>query len=103
MEHLDEVKYAAGKYVVATANDLISWRFGAGTEGHGEASGPCPTCRGDAYGPPLPDIGGREPVKEFRGATVEVSCACHCGHDHGKGEELGCGRWWIASGRVSRG
>src|SRR4051812_38952588 len=95
-----EVKFAAGAFVDVDAGDLGGWEFRRTPEGVVEAGGPCPTCRGSAYGPRLVDI--TERVKAPPGEDVDVVCECRCGFDHGGGGDAGCGRWWIASYRAPR-
>jgi hypothetical protein len=98
--HLPEVKYSKERVPVGRGV-LVGWTFGRGFGGVDEASGPCPTCKGDAYGPRLPDIAYLElperPTRDPATKRVDVPCECHCGYDHGGGSEKGCGRWWTAS------
>src|SRR5262249_4162973 len=56
MDHVDDVKYAKGRYVVATLDAFATWTFEPQPDGTYSASGPCPECKGDAFGPRLPEI-----------------------------------------------
>jgi hypothetical protein len=99
-EHADGVKYSAGEYVEMSESDLASWRFRAAADGIFEAWGPCPACHGVAFGPRLVDLADRDASKVLVGEDVDVPCECRCGIDHGAGAALGCGRWWISSGKA---
>jgi hypothetical protein len=94
MGHIDDLKYAKERWYEIKPAELQEWIFRRGPDGIYEASGPCPTCKGTAYGPRLAEIERGEPT---RGEEADVVCECHCDYDHGGGEDKGCGRWWIAS------
>ena len=99
-QHDDSLKYAKDVYVDFCDDAVDSWMFGQTADGLYEAQGPCPICRGTAYGPRLVDLGGPA-TKSMPGQDVDVVCACHCDFDHGGGSSAGCGRWWVASFKVS--
>lgn len=76
------------------------WRCGRHPEGTWWASGPCPKCEGDAYGPTLPpDTGGDGAVHAEREIVAakpvaEVRADCRCNFVHGDGS-TSCGRYWV--------
>lgn len=101
MSHVDDVKFVADEYYVFRGDDADGWGFRFAEDGSIAASGPCPICRGESWGPELSEI-VVPPTKAMPGEEVDVPCKCRCGHDHGGGREQGCGRWWIASGVAAR-
>lgn len=96
MGHKPEVKYKS-ELVDFGASHVADWTCGHRKDGTCEASGPCPTCEGTAFGPRTATVGRKiAPRKPDEGVEpCDVPCECHCGHDHGGGEDVGCGRWWI--------
>ena len=97
--HIDSVRFRTDCYVEVGTIELSGWVFERSADGVFDAGGPCPSCRGVAYGPRLVDVSERV-TRALPGQDVDVSCECRCGFDHGGGSDVGCGRWWIASYRV---
>ena len=83
------------------------WSSQKNGDGQVGASGPCPVCFGDAYGPTIPDVGLKVPsgdsalldIRRNRDGDAETSrdvyVECACGFDHGKAGATSCGATWI--------
>lgn len=95
MGHKDEIKHEL-VYVEFSDSHATNWSCRRRKDGTCEASGPCPSCEGTAFGPRTPSIvRGLERRKASELAPCDVPCECRCGNDHGGGKDSGCGRWWI--------
>jgi hypothetical protein len=95
MGHQGEVKHKS-EYLEFDDLHAGNWICGRRKDGTCEASGPCPSCEGTAFGPRTATIVRRVEAKtDERVKPCDVPCECRCGHDHGGGEDVGCGRWWI--------
>ena len=78
------------------------WVCGKHADGTWWASGKCPKCGGDAYGPTLPSLAesGVEQLPSTatdadRQLVAEVRADCRCGDDHGEKDKKSCGRYWV--------
>ena len=97
MPHEDDVQYATE---VLQDADLDGWLKEQNDEGEWTVWGPCPTCRGAAFGPinflpPDGPMNFRPPddgLLKTKASGVLASCAC--GFSHGKDRYPGCGRMW---------
>ena len=72
MTHRDDLKYKV-EYLENPGLDETQWTGFSKPDGYAEANGPCPTCGGTAYGPPLPAIGKRGPVADAMAVDVGVN------------------------------
>jgi hypothetical protein len=85
--------------------DLTGWHRREGEFGLLSARGPCPVCRGTAWGPPLPEVDDvkldlqEDAVLEVRDV---IEAECHCGREHGKDGVTGCGRYWAVAREAQR-
>ena len=97
MKHIDSVEPAGSAPDVTLPEE--GWEASWGSAGW-SVSGPCPACRGDAWGPPIPagvadDAGERNLVGPGAPpASGAVLAACYCGRTHGDSEGS-CGRRWV--------
>lgn len=98
MTHKDDVEY---RYEFLSGADLEGWSYTKSDSGSYQATGPCPECKGDAYGPDNLETGeaatgegarmAKEQVEERRG----VWASCHCRYLHGTDDQSSCGRYFL--------
>jgi hypothetical protein len=78
---------------------LDGWEFRKRSDATYIVWGPCPMCKGLAFGPPdrhSEPLTARElGVFEIGRGERGVPASCQCGHDHGEESERSCGRYWI--------
>lgn len=100
-EHEPDVPYRA-EFLSDTALPE-GWEGSRNAHGLYSVSGPCPACKGQAYGPAMTQLGVTTTNEDAdllyidrpQARTREVLAACTCGAEHGKSGAGSCGREWI--------
>ncbi len=108
MAHDEAVKFEAESLGSGMLPD--GWSADVDVTGIVTVSGPCPTCGGDAWGPPLPTpesavtaeslVVANRPESQPHDQLRRVRAECHCGFEHGNDGADGCGRWWMVNVRL---